>query len=204
MKSKTVSSLVLRRIRLITIAVVVSLLLFSLLASLFYRILRQSYHNDALTPLYTVSGKCTELEYKRKIGRSGLAYYLLTIDGEQYRLNKRILSADSEEEYALFEKALTEAEQVTLRYVVSIGGNAMVADLELPGSKQYIHFDEVVKENHTGSNIAFVVSFLLYLGGQSVIVVTTYFRLKQLPSLKKARRKALRKKERAARERSML
>ena len=196
-KAKKVSSAIAGKVRVIATAVFISIVLFSVLSFLFYRILRQSYHNDTVNTLYTVSGKCTDLESKRKTGRSGTAHYLLTIDGKQYRLNKRILSEEASEDYARFEKAVLESDSVTLRYVIAVNGTPMVADVQLPDGKQFVQFEAVAKENRSGSNVAFVVLLILYLGCQSVIVVTTYFRLKQLPSVKTALRKAKRKKERA-------
>ncbi|MBE6579893.1 MAG: hypothetical protein E7651_08845 [Ruminococcaceae bacterium] len=196
-KAKKVSSAIAGKVRVIATAVFISVVLFSVLSFLFYRILRQSYHNDAVNTLYTVSGKCTDLESKRKTGRSGTAHYVLTIDGEQYRLNKRILSEEASKDYPLFEKAVLGSDSVTLRYVIAVNGTPMVADVQLPDGKQFVQFEAVVKENRSGSNVAFVVLLVLYLGGQSVIAVTTYFRLKQLPGVKTALRKAKRKKERA-------
>jgi len=196
-KAKKVSSAIAGKARVIATAVFISIVLFSVLSFLFYRILRQSYHNDTVNTLYTASGKCTDLESKRKTGRSGTAHYILTIDGKQYRLNKRILSAEASEDYTLFERAVLESDSVTLRYVIAVNGTPMVADVQLSDGKQFVQFEAVVKENRPGSNVAFVVLLVLYLGCQSVIAVTTYFRLKQLPGVKTALRKAKRKKERA-------
>ena len=147
--------------------------------------------------MYTISGKCTELEYKASTHKRGNSYYVFTIDGEQYRLNRRNVSIQSSEDSALFEQTVLNADSVTLQYVIAMNGNAMVQGVELPGDKQFVDFEEVVKGNLSGINIAFVVLLILYLGCQSIIAVTMYFRLKELPGIKKALRKAKRKKERA-------
>lgn len=196
-KAKTVSSVIARKAHVITTAVLISVVLFSALSFLFYNFLTQNYHNDTVNTLYTISGKCTGLEYKASTHKRGNSYYIFTIDGEQYRLNRRNVSIQSSEDSALFEQTVLNADSVTLQYVIAMNGNAMVQGVELPGDKQFVDFEEVVKGNLSGINIAFVVLLILYLGCQSIIAVTTYFRLKELPGIKKALRKAKRKKERA-------
>ena len=64
-KAKKVSSAIAGKVRVIATAVFISIVLFSVLSFLFYRILRQSYLIVSVNTLYTVSGICTLLESKR-------------------------------------------------------------------------------------------------------------------------------------------
>ena len=199
-KTKKASSLIVKKTVVISIAVVLSVFAFLLPAYCLYGSISGGYHNDDMTPLYSVSGKCTAIDHKqtgRHTSAISTSFQIFTIEGKEYTLCVDDASYTSPEDYTLFEEKALVAEYITVQYVVTIDGDAIVQGLEIPGDRQYVDLEEVKKSNYLNSNIGFCTCLFFYAAVQILIIFFTRFKLKELPSIKTALRRAKRKKERA-------
>ena len=199
-KTKKASSLIVKKTVVISIAVVLSISAFLLPAYCLYGSISGGYHNDDMTPLYSVSGKCTAIDHKqtgRHTSATLTSFQIFTIEGKEYTLCVDDASYTSPEDYTLFEEKALAAEYITVQYVVSIDGDAIVQGLEIPGDRQYVDLEEVKKSNYLNSNIGFCACLFFYASVQILIIFFTRFKLKELPSIKTALRRTKRKKERA-------
>ena len=202
-KAKTVSSVIARKARVIATAVLISVVLFSIFAFIFYSGIRSGYLNDTVAPLHTVSGKCTDLDHKKvKRLRHGYnTYHVITINGKQYT---NYCSFASKEDYAEFEEIVLRVDSVTVHYIVNLYGEAKVQGIEIPGGKRYISLEQVTESNRSNSNGLFIALLVIYLFLETMLFFCyVQVKLKQLPCVKTAMRKAKRKKERAERRENM-
>lgn len=199
MRTKKISSLIAKKAFMIAVAALISVALFFACSCCFYTMLKDSYHNDTITPLHTVSGKCTAIDHKHPSGFKGPggSFQIFTIDGKQYSLNLKNASYTSTEDYTLFEEKALAAESITVQYVIDLDGDLIVQGLEIPGDRRYVFPEDVMESNQKNSNIGFVMLLFFYLAMQVMIIVLTHFKLGKHPSVKTALRKAKRKKERA-------
>ena len=195
-RSKKASALITRKAGIIATAVLCSIVTFAFFAYLFYMTLMAGYHNDAINTLYTVTGKCTNVVWKttRRTYRTiSQTYVIFTIDGIEYSLNADYIEENSD----TFNKKVLAAEAITLKYVVALDGDAVAQSMEIPGDKEYVRLEMVVKRNYLNSNIGFVACLVFCSMANIIIFFPLDYYLGKVPSIKKALRKEKRKKDRA-------
>ena len=194
-KTKKAFSLIIKKTVVVLIAVVLSVFAFLLALYAVCGVLSCGYHNDTINTLYTASGKCTNITDIHH--RSSKTLFHLTIGGKEYTLAVAATPYTSREERDAFEAKVMAADSITIQYVISLDDDLIFQSLEIPGDRQYVDLEEVKKYNYTQSNLMFCMMLFCYIVVQILIIIFTHSKLKKLPSVKTALRRAKRKKERA-------